>query len=386
MTSRRGPPSPSSVSCPVFSSMPAWRASTAPDRVGSMTKQQVSGPRNTHSHHFAGPSPSRGANTRHVVSSACRCHEPRDRSVTASATGASSAPACAHVPAKVAGEISAPCRDSPVTSEFMLRPATYRSVNSIAMNAFENRPFPIAFGGPGAVTAAGTRQEHARRYRRRQCAATRTTTRQSSSSVTDRGGSRTRPLRGPPEQHPLQTRQVSPQPLQLSRLLRVLRPQPGVLLPVHGILLAQLSNQPRHLPVRLQGRSQHLPQRRLSTLQNRDKTSRNRHAAQQTPSAAANHAPRTTCLTPSAGTTGEPAHHATSEYLRSIRRPRSCLMAAVLPAGPVDLDTSIVHADDSLTDGAFVNMRRTGFTTSPVISPNAPAPSHTTLARVVVLR
>src|SRR5712692_2299909 len=280
MTSRRGPPSPSSVSCPVFSSMPAWRASTAPDRVGSMTKQQVSGPRNTHSHHFAGPSPSRGANTRHVVSSACRCHEPRDRSVTASATGASSAPACAHVPAKVAGEISAPCRDSPVTSEFMLRPATYRSVNSIEMNAFENRPFPIA-----------------------------------------RGGSRTRPLRGPPEQHPLQNRQVSPQPLQLSRLLRVLRPQPGVLLPEHGILLAQLSNQPRHLPVRLQGRSQHLPQRRLSTLQNRDKTSRNRHAAQQTPSAAANHAPRTTCLTPSAGTTGEPAHHATSEYLRATSSP-----------------------------------------------------------------
>ena len=35
--------------------------------------------RNTHSHHFAGPSPSRGANTRHVVSSACRCQEPRDR-------------------------------------------------------------------------------------------------------------------------------------------------------------------------------------------------------------------------------------------------------------------------------------------------------------------
>src|SRR5229473_826201 len=137
-------------------------------------------------------------------------------------------------------------------------------------------------------------------------------------AVTARGGSRTRPLRGPPEQHPLQNRQVSPQPLQLSRLLRVLRPQPGVLLPEHGILLAQLSNQPRHLPVRLQGRSQHLPQRRLSTLQNRDKTSRNRHAAQQTPSAAANHAPRTTCLTPSAGTTGEPAHHATSEYLLPV--------------------------------------------------------------------
>ena len=43
----------------------------------------------------------------------------------------------------------------------MLRPATYRSVNSIAMNALENRPFPIAFGGPGAVTVPGTRQPQA---------------------------------------------------------------------------------------------------------------------------------------------------------------------------------------------------------------------------------
>jgi hypothetical protein len=104
--------------------MPAWRARTAPDLVGSITKQQVSGPVNTHSHHFAGPPPSRGANTRHVVSSACRCHESRDLAVIASASGTSSVPACAHVPAKVAGEISAPCRARPVTSEFMLRPAT----------------------------------------------------------------------------------------------------------------------------------------------------------------------------------------------------------------------------------------------------------------------
>ncbi len=44
----------------------------------------------------------------------------------------------------------------------MLRPATYRSVSSIAMNALENRPFPIAFGGPGAITVAGTRHPHAR--------------------------------------------------------------------------------------------------------------------------------------------------------------------------------------------------------------------------------
>ena len=52
----------------------------------------------------------------------------------------------------------------------MLRPATNRSASSIAMNPLENRPFPIAFGGPGAVTVAGTGQEQARRYRWRQCA------------------------------------------------------------------------------------------------------------------------------------------------------------------------------------------------------------------------
>jgi hypothetical protein len=142
--------------------MPAWRASTAPDLVGSITKHTVSGPRNTHSHHFAGPLPSRGAKTRHVVSSACRCQEPRDRSVTASATGASSAPACAHVPASVAGQTSAPCRARPFTSEFWLRPAVNRSTSSIAMNAFVNRPFPTAFGGPGAITVPGTRQSQAR--------------------------------------------------------------------------------------------------------------------------------------------------------------------------------------------------------------------------------
>jgi hypothetical protein len=124
----------------------------------------------THSHHLAGPSPSRGAKTRQVVSSACRCHESRDRAVMASSSGASSVPACAHVPASVAGEMSAPCLPRPVTREFMLRPAAYRSTKSIAMNALEKRPLPIAFGGPGAVTAGGTRQSQARRYRRRQSA------------------------------------------------------------------------------------------------------------------------------------------------------------------------------------------------------------------------
>ena len=52
------------------------------------------------------------------------------------------------------------------------------------MNALDNRPLPIAFGGPGAVTVAGTRHPQARRYRRRQCAATRTITCQSSCSAT----------------------------------------------------------------------------------------------------------------------------------------------------------------------------------------------------------
>ena len=73
----------------------------------------------------------------------------------ASSSGTSSAPACAHVPASVAGEISAPYRERPVTREFMLRPAANRSVISIAMNPLENRPLPIAFGGPGAITVAG---------------------------------------------------------------------------------------------------------------------------------------------------------------------------------------------------------------------------------------
>jgi hypothetical protein len=128
-----------------------------------MTKQQVSGPRNTHSHHFAGPFPSRGASTCQVVSSACRCQESRDRAVIASASAASSLPACASAPVSVAGETSAPCRASPATREFWLRPAAYRSVISIAMKALDNRPLPIAFGGPGAVTVAGAGHRQARR-------------------------------------------------------------------------------------------------------------------------------------------------------------------------------------------------------------------------------
>ena len=149
-----------------------------------MTKQAVSGPGKTRSHHRAGPFPSRGANTCQVVSPACRCQESRDLAQMAASSGASSVPAAAAVPVSVAGETSAPCRARETTSEFWLRPATYRSVMSIAMKALDNRPVPIAFGGPGAVTVAGTRQSQARRYRRRQSARTRTVTVQSSCSDT----------------------------------------------------------------------------------------------------------------------------------------------------------------------------------------------------------
>src|SRR5204863_3828128 len=90
-----------------------------------------------------------------------------------------------------------------------------------------------------------------------------------------------------------QYRQVSAQPLQLRRLPRVLRPQPRV-------LLAQLAGHPRQLPVRLQRGGQHVPQRCLSILRIRDNASRSHHAAQQTPSAAANHASRPRVSQPAA--------------------------------------------------------------------------------------
>jgi hypothetical protein len=88
------------MSCPVSLSKLTWRARTSPDRDGSITKHAVSGPRNTHSQNLAGPSPPSGQNTRHDVSSAWRCHESRFRAAIASSTGASSAPACATVPAR----------------------------------------------------------------------------------------------------------------------------------------------------------------------------------------------------------------------------------------------------------------------------------------------
>ena len=92
---------------------------------------------------------------------------------------------------------------------------------------------------------------------------------------------RPRPLRRVPEHHPLQDRQRRAHPLKLSRLpldqrvpLRESRPQ--------------LRGGPLPARVRLQRRIQGSPQRRHLSI----RTRHDRHAAQQTPSAAANHAPR----------------------------------------------------------------------------------------------
>ena len=63
-------------------------------------------------------------------------------------------------------------------------------------------------------------------------------------------------------------------------------------IPQQRVVLDQPACQLRQLPVRPQGLSQHaLRRRRLSTLRIPDHASRNRHAAQQTRSATANHAP-----------------------------------------------------------------------------------------------
>jgi hypothetical protein len=70
-------------------------------------------------------------------------------------------------------------------------------------------------------------------------------------------------------------------------------------LPQQRVVLDQPVSQLRQLPVRLQGLSQHaLRRRRLSTLRIPDHASRNRHAAQQTRSATANHAPRASVSKP----------------------------------------------------------------------------------------
>ncbi len=94
---------------------------------------------------------------------------------------------------------------------------------------------------------------------------------------------RPRPLRRVTEHHPLQDRQRSAHPLQLSRLPRDLGITPRESLP-------QLRGNPLPALVRLQRRGQRSPQRRHIGIRTRDHPSRNRHATQQTPSPAANHA------------------------------------------------------------------------------------------------
>ena len=122
-----------------------------PDLLGSITKHTVSGPMNTQSHHFAGPSPSRGGEhpprrlVRVQVPGAPRPLRDRVRQRDEQRPGLRARPRQSS-----RGDLRAV--DRPVTSEFMLRPATNRSVSSIAMNPLEKRPLPIAFGGPGAVT------------------------------------------------------------------------------------------------------------------------------------------------------------------------------------------------------------------------------------------
>ncbi len=250
----------------------------------------------------------------------------------------------------------------------MLRPATNRSTKSIAMNALEKRPLPIAFGGPGAVTVAGTRQSQARRYRpgsppaparspaspaardmiaqqreRRPALRAADPPPGKSQTALNRAdasnpaappgppGRACRPCRRPgpaprhrrPHPHGQQA-PASPAPT-TSRTPSAVKP-PGKRAtgptqppaprspPEAGVLLAQITRQPRQILVRLQRRSQHILRRRLSIRQIQDNTCRNRHAAQQTPSLAANHAPRPPCRT-----TARPANGLALSRAASLR-------------------------------------------------------------------
>jgi len=66
----------------------------------------------------------------------------------------------------------------------MDRPDPNRSVSSIAVNPFVSRPFPIAFGGPGAITVAGPGHRHSLLQRRWQFATSRMMTCQSTAPRT----------------------------------------------------------------------------------------------------------------------------------------------------------------------------------------------------------
>ena len=108
---------------------------------------------------------------------------------------------------------------------------------------------------------------------------------------------RRRLLRRPAEQHPLQHCETSAELLQLSVPLRIPLQKTRDLLPQPRDLRPLPLRQLRQLPVRVQRHSQRITRRCLSI---RNHASRNRHAAHQTPSAAANHAPRASVSRPQA--------------------------------------------------------------------------------------
>src|SRR5205823_11032710 len=125
----------------------------------------------------------------------------------------------------------------------------------------------------------------------------------------------------PPEQHLLQNRQVSAQLRHLSVPVRIPLEEPlkpGLPLRIPFSDPRVLRPQPGDL---LQRHSQRIPQQSLSTLQ--DNASRNRHAPQQTRSAAANHPPHTSVSQPTAASavhSRQRPRHTISEYLQRSRR------------------------------------------------------------------
>jgi hypothetical protein len=155
-------------------------------------------------------------------------------------------------------EIPAPCRSSRVTSEFMLRPAANRPAGRIAVNPFVNRPFPIAFGGPGAITVAGPRQPRSLLQRRWQFPRTVIVTCQSSCS---------------PDRCVPSTVNGSPQSGQQY-------PPPGK---------SQITSTPRQVRVIPP------PRPRPRAPGPRQNPCRRSHEPQQTPPSPANHAPRSAC-------------------------------------------------------------------------------------------
>ena len=283
-----------------------------------------------------------------ALSSACRCHEPRDRSVIASASGTSSVPACARPrqssrgdPRALPGQaghqgVHAPPGDVPLGEEHRdervgeqalpdrLRRSRRRHRrrdpaaasppvpapavrghpdddlpvqqlrDMIAAQRRERRPafraaVPAALKvpdhlNPGQVRVIPPPRPRPRPPRPALITARPAGRRLAAALILRRRRLRPRPLRRITEHHPLQDRQRSAHPLKLSRLPRDLGITPRESLPqLRGSLLPAL--------VRLQRRSQRSPQRRHISIRTRNHPRHNRHAAQQTPSPAANHAP-----------------------------------------------------------------------------------------------